>query len=273
LENNYKNLIEKNLEKILDKKVFYQDILFEAAKYSLLSNGKRLRPLIVLNILNAFEKEIEIGLDSASAIEMVHSYSLIHDDLPAMDNDDYRRGKLSLHKKYSEWVAILTGDFLLTYSFEVLSDIKDLSDLKKIELIKILSRSIGAEGMLAGQVVDILSENKKTDEKKLLFMHENKTAKLFMASFEFGAVLSDADINTRKILKETGLNFGLYFQFMDDINDEKISSSDISKNKSTVLTVYGSEKANIMAKNYLKRANYLLDTLKKDFSKLKKLFI
>ena len=162
---------------------------------------------------------------------------------------------------------------MLTYAFEVISKSKNISDKNKIDLITCLSKYSGAEGMLAGQVVDLLSERESINIDKLNFMHVNKTAALFIASFEFGAILSDVDIKTRDILKKAGLNFGLAFQYFDDISDAKNqNSSDTIKEKSTCVSILGLDKSKKEAESYLKKAFLLLDNIDINFLNLKNLF-
>ena len=168
-----RSLIESRLRHLIPAIDAPHALLFEAARYSLLSSAKRLRPLLVLSVLEDFDKPVEWGLDPACALEMVHTYSLIHDDLPCMDNDDLRRGKPTLHKIYGQGQAVLTGDYLLTHSFHVITTAPHLNPATKIELIKLLSERAGGNGMIGGQVVDLLSEGKKIDRDTLNFMYEN----------------------------------------------------------------------------------------------------
>ncbi len=259
------DLIENRLKKlILKKNSSYHRVLFEAAKYSL-SSGKRLRPLLVLATVDAFKKDINLAIDPAISLELIHTYSLIHDDLPCMDNDDFRRGKPSLHKAYPQWLAVLTGDYLLTYAFEIITKADGLNDTKKIKLITALTKYSGGNGLIAGQVVDLSANKKNIDFKKLKFMHLNKTAKLFMAAIEFGCIIADAtkDI-TNKFIK-FAKNMGLSFQIFDDISDFKDKkSSDIVKNKATAPYVLGIKKAKTLALDLKKRALNILKEMNYD---------
>ncbi|NGX49065.1 MAG: Farnesyl diphosphate synthase [Candidatus Anoxychlamydiales bacterium] len=259
------DIIENRLKELIPKNSSYQKALFEAASYSLLSSGKRLRPLLVLATLEAFNKDINLALDPAISLELIHTYSLIHDDLPCMDDDDFRRGKPSLHKAYPEWLAVLTGDYLLTYAFEIITNAKNLDDTKKVKLIRALTKYSGGDGLIAGQVVDLSYEGKEIEFEKLKFMHLNKTAKLFMAAIEFGCIISDASDDITKKFVEFAENMGLAFQFFDDIadyDDEK--SSDITKNKATAPAVLGIEKAKVFAIDLQKRALDILNALPYD---------
>ncbi|NGX31999.1 MAG: Farnesyl diphosphate synthase [Candidatus Anoxychlamydiales bacterium] len=259
------NIIETRLKELIPKNNFYQKALFEAARYSLLSSGKRLRPLLVLATLEAFNKDINLALDPAISLELIHTYSLIHDDLPCMDDDDFRRGKPSLHKAYPEWLAVLTGDYLLTYAFEIITNAKNLDDSKKVKLIAALAKLSGGDGLIAGQVVDLIYEGKEIDFEKLKFMHLNKTAKLFMAAIEFGCIISDASDDITKKFALFAKNMGLAFQFFDDISDyDDEKSSDKIKNKATAPAVLGIEKAKAFAIDLKKRALDILNALPYD---------
>ena len=156
--------------------------LFLAARYSLLSSGKRLRPMLVLAVCESFGIDQDHALIPACALEMIHTYSLIHDDLPCMDDDDLRRGQPTLHKVYPEWHALLTGDFLLTYAFELLSTAPLLDTHQKLDLIKSLAKHAGAHGMIGGQMIDLLSKEQTVDWKVLEQMHLGKTAGLIVAA-------------------------------------------------------------------------------------------
>ncbi|HEU64341.1 MAG: Farnesyl diphosphate synthase [Candidatus Anoxychlamydiales bacterium] len=255
-------LIENRLKELIPKNSSYQKVLFEAASYSLLSSGKRLRPLLVLATVEAFNKNIDLALDPAISLELIHTYSLIHDDLPCMDDDDFRRGKPSLHKAYPEWLAVLTGDYLLTYAFEIITNAKNLADTKKVKLIRALTKYSGGDGLIAGQVIDLSYEGKEIDFEKLKFMHLNKTAKLFLAAIEFGCIISDATNDTTNKFVEFAKNMGLAFQFFDDISDyDDKKSSDITKNKATAPAILGIEKAKAFALDLQKRALDILKSL------------
>ena len=269
-------LISSRLQELIPKKNIYHSSLFEAANYSLSSKGKRIRPLLVLMVVEAFKKDFKSSIDPACAIELIHTYSLIHDDLPAMDDDDIRRGKPSLHKAYPEWLAILTGDYLLTYAFEILTNAKDLSDGQRIELIKVLSKYSGGNGLIAGQVVDLSSERKDIDIDTLEFMHLNKTSSLFMAAIEFGCIISKADTDTRSKFIEFGKYLGLSFQIKDDILDVESSAqtlgkpihSDENNNKSTYVSLLGLDEAKKTLNELQTKAIGLLSSLEIDYSEL-----
>ncbi|MCH9609483.1 MAG: hypothetical protein S4CHLAM45_10050 [Chlamydiales bacterium] len=201
------DLINQALETVIPKGA----LLKEPALYSLLSNGKRIRPLLVLTTVEMLQAPIEKALKPACALELIHTYSLIHDDLPCMDDDDYRRGKKTLHRAYDEATAVLTGDYLLTYAFELLSQATDLKSEQRLKLIQILSKRAGIFGMVGGQVLDI-QESKEVD-----LLHSLKTAALFQAALEFAEVIGEVDDPK---LSEFGHSFGMLFQAADDLDDK-----------------------------------------------------
>ncbi len=205
------------------------EILKEAMLYSLAAGGKRVRPMFLLAVLDFLNVAHPEALKVGSMIEMIHTYSLIHDDLPSMDNDDYRRGKLTNHKVFGEALAILAGDGLLTYSFGELARLSAVPAEDKLELIQLLSKAAGAEGMVGGQVLDIESERKTVSLKELELIHVNKTGALLSFSIEAGAILANADGETRKVLKEFGFHIGLAFQIQDDILDIEGTTESLGK--------------------------------------------
>ncbi|MCM3091528.1 polyprenyl synthetase family protein [Cytobacillus sp. AMY 15.2] len=228
----------------------------ESMLYSLEAGGKRIRPMLLFATLAAFGEDTLKGLWSAAAIEMIHTYSLIHDDLPSMDNDDLRRGKPTNHKVYGEAFAILAGDALLTYSFQTIAETPDefASAEMKLSLIRVLSRAAGAEGMVGGQAADIKGEGKQLAIEDLEYIHVHKTGKLLECSVVSGAILANANEETIQALSHFAFHLGLAFQIRDDILDlegteeiiGKPVGSDESKNKSTypaLLTMNGAKEA------------------------------
>lgn len=203
--------------------------LKEAMNYSLSAGGKRVRPLFLLAVLDLLKVNHSEAWTVGASIEMIHTYSLIHDDLPSMDNDDFRRGKLTNHKVYGEAIAILAGDGLLTYSFGVLARLTEVTAESKLELIDLLSKAAGAEGMVGGQVLDIESERKKVTVEELESIHINKTGALLSFSIEAGAILAEADDKTRKALSDFGFHIGLAFQIQDDILDIEGTTEELGK--------------------------------------------
>lgn len=255
----YAELITQKIDELIGKRhTEPHGKLFEAAKYSLLSPGKRLRPLLTLATAKTFGTPLEKALVPACALEMVHTYSLIHDDLPCMDDDDMRRGKPTLHKVFPEGHAVLTGDFLLTYAFQLLSESPDLHPEQKLELVRILSSAAGADGMVGGQIVDLEWEGKQLDWPLLQFMHVHKTAALITAGLLFGGVISQVDEKDYLLLQAFGRNLGLAFQIIDDILD-----SHEEENKATAITLLGPEKAKRYAEELYASALASLSSLSK----------
>ena len=196
------------------QKISKNENLSRWINYSCNAPGKRLRPLITYLASHKHKNSFIV----ASAIELIHTYSLIHDDLPSMDNDDWRRGKLSLHKKFSEGAAILTGDALLTYAFEAIATHTDLSLHKKIAIITLLAKASGGQGLIEGQVLDLFCP--PNDLKELYVLYTQKTSNLFIAALEAGCLIHTNDKDTLQAMRCLGLNFGIAFQLLDDIQDD-----------------------------------------------------
>ena len=272
--------INKALFKTLPKKEISK--VTEAIHYSVMNGGKRIRPQIILilsDILN-----VEISNDNvdliAAAGELIHCYSLIHDDLPAMDDDDYRRGQLSCHKKFDEATAILTGDAIQPLSLEVLTSIEDpnLKDDTKLKIINLFARACGPEGMVEGQNRDIISENKVLTEEELDEIHYLKTGKLIEACVMCVCLIKKDidDITIKKLIKFSN-KFGLAFQIRDDILDEigdetkigKPIKSDIKNNKSTYPSILGIEKSQKKAELLINESLEILNELPFKTDKLK----
>ncbi len=204
--------------------------LIKPMQYSVFSGGKRFRSSVIINMGKIFNINYQKLIIISAAIECVHSYSLIHDDLPAMDNDDLRRGKLSTHKKFNEFTAILAGNSLLLIAFEILTsgDLK-LSPSIKNELIKILAIYSGFSGLAGGQFFDLTYENKKVSKKKAIYIQNNKTGKLFAFCCECSGIINRQNFQKRKKLKNIGLDIGLLFQIADDLIDIKGDSKVVGK--------------------------------------------
>lgn len=243
-------LINKALEKYLVS--HYPERLYEAMNYSVFAGGKRMRPVLLISACEAVGGNIEDAIPFACALEMIHTYSLIHDDLPAMDNDDFRRGKPTCHKAFDEALAILAGDGLLTYAFEVMLEaVCKNNDSKYAKATKLIANYSGSQGMLVGQVVDVQSEGHKIDNKTLMFIHDNKTGGLIKAAFMAGALIGGADNYTVSDFEKIGYNMGMAFQIKDDILDVTSTSeilgkpilSDIKNNKQTYVSLYGLDNA------------------------------
>jgi geranylgeranyl diphosphate synthase type II len=272
------DLIENHLNRLIQEQNAPFNRLFQAARYSLLGAGKRIRPIIALAACETFQGNVYNALQPACSLEMVHTYSLIHDDLPCMDNDDFRRGKPSLHKAFAEGEAVLAGDYLLTYAFEVLTQAPDLTSEQKLKLIATLSKKSGGEGMIAGQIMDIQKEKTLFSLENLRLMHRYKTGALIEASLEFGGIIAHASDHHMKILQGFGREIGLAFQIIDDILDVSSNNhkhgkagSDIINQKSTYVTHLGLEKSQQMAAGLLDSSLSYLKQLPYDTSLLSQL--
>jgi geranylgeranyl diphosphate synthase, type II len=252
--NKYKPIVEEQLQKYLSFRIDdNRRVLVDAMQYSLSAKAKRIRPLIAIATFLLFSKNIEKILPFCASIEMIHTYSLIHDDLPSMDNDDYRRGKLTCHKKFGEDVAILAGDTLNTLALEIIcQDLPKYYDANKvIQALKLFAGACGINGMAGGQVLDILTNNSNQDFDYLVNMHKLKTGALIKAAVMVPAILENADENVLFRLNNFAYHLGLLFQIADDILDvvgvqEKIGKSlnkDQEQNKLTYVQLFGLEKA------------------------------
>ncbi len=250
------------LKKILSKK--NNSYLVRPMKYGIFSGGKRFRSAIIVNTGKIFGIDYKKLIAVGSAVECIHTYSLIHDDLPAMDNDDMRRGKSSMHKKFNEFTAILAGNALLTLAFEILSSKNlKLSEKVKNELITTLAIYSGFSGLAGGQYFDLSYENKKVSKKKIIDMQQKKTGKLFSFCCECAAIIKGQNFNERKILKKLGSDIGLLFQITDDLIDFKGDSkivgkptkSDKKKGKQTLVNLFGYKETLKFAHNLKKKIN------------------
>ncbi len=256
-----KKVIDTYLEEYFDKP-FSPSILFDAIKYSLFAGGKRIRPILCITAYETCGGNINDIIPQAGALELIHSYSLIHDDLPAMDDDDLRRGKPTNHKVFGEAMAILSGDALLTEALFMFSKNDKISGDILINAISELSSSAGIKGMVAGQAMDIIYEGKTGDKKTLEFIHRKKTAELIKASVKIGSILSNAEERQINALSKYGENIGLAFQIVDDILDitgttedlGKPKGSDNIKKKITYPSIYGLEKSKVIANEYVSNA-------------------
>lgn len=262
-------LVEAELDRLIAETA-YPPVIHQAMRYSLLSGGKRLRPVLALATCEAVAGQASFALPLACAVECIHTYSLIHDDLPAMDNDDYRRGKLTLHKVYGEGIAILAGDALLTEAFAVLAEAAgrwpDLQG-KYLEATVRVARASGSQGMIGGQVVDLQSEGKQVGAETLEYIHLHKTGALIQAAVWCGGLIGGASRTQLADLDAYGQHFGLAFQITDDILDVagsraetgKDMGSDRRKQKATYPALYGVERSREMAAREVERAVAALD--------------
>ncbi|MBU3180158.1 polyprenyl synthetase family protein [Clostridium psychrophilum] len=244
-----KELVEQWINDYFNNKSEENNKNFESMIYSLKVGGKRIRPILMLCTYAMYKEDYKNIMPFAAALEMIHTYSLIHDDLPCMDNDDLRRGKPTNHKIYGEAIAVLAGDGLLNEAMIVLLNQCLDGDLNKIKASTIIAQASGAEGMIAGQICDISSEGVLISEEELLYMHKNKTGQLIKAAIICGATLGNANESDLTKLKVYGDKLGLAFQVKDDILDVvgdvsilgKNVKSDESNNKTTFITIYGLE--------------------------------
>ena len=253
--------IENYLLTRMDEILNISTRLKEAMLYASSGGGKRIRPLLVLLISHLEEVELQKVLPVAASLEMIHTYSLIHDDLPGMDNDDYRRGKLTVHKQFDEATAILAGDALLTLAFEELAQCQ-LSDAKKIRAIQVLGSASGASGMITGQMRDIASEHQEIKLEQLKQIHADKTGQLLLAAIRLGLlVLEDATPYEEALLK-FGVHFGLAFQIQNDLQDVcwdsektgKVTGQDAALEKNTYPSILGIDGAKLALEQEINQA-------------------
>ncbi|NES65891.1 MAG: polyprenyl synthetase family protein [Okeania sp. SIO2D1] len=262
-----KALVEKALDNSIA--VVYPEKIYEAMRYSLLAGGKRLRPILCLASCELSGGNIEMAMPTACALEMIHTMSLIHDDLPAMDNDDYRRGKLTNHKVYGEDIAILAGDGLLSYAFEfVATQTQNVLPQQVLQVIARLGKAVGAAGLVGGQVVDLASEGlSEVSEETLHFIHTHKTGALLEACVVCGAMLANASLANLQRLSRYAQNIGLAFQIVDDILDitatteelGKTARKDIEAQKATYPAIWGLEESRRQAQRLIENAKAELE--------------
>jgi len=269
-----KQNIEQWLDEVLTSPNQEFKPLYESMNYSLMQGGKRIRPILSKAVLEMLHKDPADYKEFLCAMECIHTYSLVHDDLPAMDNDDYRRGNLTNHKVYGEGLAILAGDGLLTYAFQLMTANNKASTQDKLDAIQCVAIAAGPEGMVGGQAFDMLSEDKHIPLEELKVLHRGKTGALFNASVELGLILGNADTITRTALMEYANCLGLLFQITDDILDvtgtiEKLGKtpgSDVRQHKSTYVSLLGLEGAKEQASSVGKQAHDALNSVSYDTS-------
>ncbi|MBO0437779.1 polyprenyl synthetase family protein [Vagococcus fluvialis] len=272
----YKEFSKQNIPVINQKmydfleKTSQSEILFDSMVYSLDAGGKRFRPLLLLATVDFFGQTLDNShYEIAAALEMIHTYSLIHDDLPAMDDDDLRRGKPTNHKVYGEGLAILAGDALLTESFHLVAEMEVESALK-VELIRLLAKASGSAGMISGQVEDVLGEGKKINFRELQKMHQKKTGMLIQFAVEAGVLMSTQSFEMKKWLLEYAQNVGIAFQIRDDLLDVlgdeatigKKVGADEAHNKNTYVSLLGIEGATKAFENHCDLATESLQKAK-----------
>lgn len=273
------SFIENVLKEYMPKEEGYQKTVIEAMNYSLSAGGKRLRPILTLEACKVVGGNEEEVIPFAMAIEMIHTYSLIHDDLPALDNDDLRRGRPTNHKVYGEAMGILAGDALLNYAFEVMlsGSINKENPEKYLKAINEIAKGAGIYGMIGGQVVDVESENKQIEKEKLDYIHMNKTAAMMVGCMRAGATIGGANSEQMEEITKYAKNIGLSFQIVDDILDivgdeaklGKKVGSDIENHKSTYPSLLGLDKSKEIAYNLIDEAKKSIEKLSDDVDFLK----
>ena len=265
--------VEQVIQSFLPEETGYQKTVLEAMNYSVLAGGKRLRPMLMEETYKLFGGNGKIVEPFMAAMEMVHTYSLVHDDLPAMDNDEYRRGRKTTHVVYGEGMAILAGDGLLNYAFETALKAFDMEPSNPLigKALQVFAKKAGIYGMIGGQTADMEAENmeqSKVSNDLLLFIHENKTAALIQSSMMIGAILAGACEEDIKTMEKIAYNVGIAFQIQDDILDitsslevlGKMTGSDEKNNKVTYVTLNGMEKSKEDVETLSKEALTLLNS-------------
>ncbi|MDN5353650.1 MAG: geranylgeranyl diphosphate synthase, type [Candidatus Cloacimonadota bacterium] len=260
-----RELVNIEIDRYLPRKDEYPKQIHKAIRHTLFAGGKRLRPYLLINTYLLFKNDLDKVLKLAGALEMLHTYTLIHDDLPEIDNDDYRRGKKACHIVFGSDIALLAGDSLLVYAFAMIAD-SEIEEKLKLKVIKELSQEMGNNGLIAGQMVDIMSEGKKPSPKTLEYIHYNKTARLINIAIRFGCYFGKAEKADLDRMKKFGEKIGLAFQIVDDILDvegnEQTLGKTIGKDKKvqkmTFPAVYGLEKSKQMATKMIEDAKKLL---------------
>ncbi len=276
--NKYIELVDKKLNEYL--KIEYPEDIFKSMKYTVTLTGKRLRPVMCLEACRIMGGDINKAIPTACAIEMLHAQSLIHDDLPCMDNDDFRRGKPSNHKVFGEAIAVLAGDALLSFAPQVIIEKSELSSDIILKVLHEFVKSAGAYQLIGGQVADILSENGRgklndSDEETLKYIHTNKTAVLFKLALKTGAIIAGAGVNEITEMENFGQKFGLAFQIYDDILDEistfeelgKTIGKDKEAGKLTYVTLYGLDNARAKVKELIADCHNIIDKYNSDILK------
>ena len=275
--NEMKKEINEFLVNYFSNKGTYNKVIYDSASYSLNIGGKRIRPILMLLTYSMYKENWRDILEFSSAIEMIHTYSLIHDDLPCMDDDDLRRGKPTNHKVYGENIAVLAGDTLLNEAMNLMMRFSLKNGEKSLVAAEMIASAAGPEGMIGGQVVDIINEGKKISEDELKYMHMKKTGELIKVSIVSGAILGEAPEDDIRKLEKFGENLGLAFQIKDDILDvigstEKLGKnvlSDEESNKSNFITMYGLEYCIKECERLTKESIEILDSLSVDTKDLK----
>jgi len=265
-------LIDRALDRYLPKTSTKPVTLHKAMRYSLFAGGKRLRPILCLAAAEACRGNIDNALPLACAFECIHTYSLVHDDLPSMDNDDFRRGRPTCHKVFGDGIAVLAGDGLLTIAFEIVSNAKPTPRYDISILLREIAVAAGSKRLIAGQVADLEAEGKRVKRDQLRFIHENKTAAILKSSVRLGAMSANADAGRLSAITQFGKRLGLAFQVIDDILDVtqtseilgKSAGKDVAAKKATYPAVIGLEKSRAEARRLTRQAHDALSVFRED---------
>jgi len=264
--------IDRALDRYLPKATVKPATLHKAMRYSLFAGGKRLRPILCLAAAEACHGKIENALPLACALECIHTYSLVHDDLPSMDNDDFRRGRPTCHKVFGDGIAVLAGDALLTIAFEVVSKAKPAPRYDMSILLGEVAVAAGSQRLIAGQVADLEAEGRKVNRGQLRYIHENKTAAILTTSVRLGAMSANVEPKKLRAITNFGRGLGLAFQVIDDILDVtqtsemlgKSAGKDIAARKATYPAVIGLEKSRAEARRLTRQAHDALSAIRSD---------
>jgi geranylgeranyl diphosphate synthase type II len=256
-------VIDRALDRYLPKTSTKPVTLHKAMRYSLFAGGKRLRPILCLAAAEACRGNVDTALPLACAVECIHTYSLVHDDLPSMDNDDFRRGRPTCHKVFGDGIAVLAGDALLTIAFEIVSNAKAAPRYDISILLREIAVAAGSQKLIAGQVADLEAEGKRVKRDQLRFIHENKTAAMLKSSVRLGAMSANADARKLSAITQFGEQLGLAFQVIDDILDVtqtseilgKSAGKDVAAKKATYPAVIGLEKSRAEARRLTRQAH------------------
>ena len=262
--------IDRALDRYLPRTKVKPPTLHKAMRYSLFAGGKRLRPILCLAAAEACRGKISNALPLACALECIHTYSLVHDDLPSMDNDDYRRGRPTCHKVFGDGIAVLAGDALLTIAFEIVSMAKPARRYDMSTLLREIAVAAGSQRLIAGQVADLEAEGRDVKRDQLRFIHENKTAAILKSSVRLGAMSANADAKKLRAITQFGRALGLAFQVVDDILDVtqtseilgKSAGKDIAARKATYPAVIGLEKSRAEARRLTRQAHDALSVFR-----------
>ena len=268
----HQKMIDRALDRYLPKATVKPATLHKAMRYSLFAGGKRLRPILCLAAAEACHGKIENALPLACALECIHTYSLVHDDLPSMDNDDFRRGRPTCHKVFGDGIAVLAGDALLTIAFEIVSKAKPAPRYDISILLGEVAVAAGSQRLIAGQVADLEAEGRKVNRRQLRYIHENKTAAILTTSVRLGAMSANAEPKKLRAITNFGRGLGLAFQVIDDILDVtqtsemlgKSAGKDIAARKATYPAVIGLEKSRAEARRLTRQAHDALSAIRSD---------